>query len=38
MKVYHGSFIEIVETDESTELYKKDWTEIYELLKQELNG
>ncbi len=23
--------------DEATELYKKDWTEIYELLKKELN-
>ena len=27
MKVYHGT----------AEFYKKDWTEIYELLKKELN-
>ena len=38
VNIFYNSETLIQLTDESTELYKKDWTEIYELLKQELNG
>jgi len=48
MKVYHGSYTAIDRyytsntytqlADETTEFYKKDWTEIYELLKHELKN
>jgi hypothetical protein len=33
---YYTSNIYTQLADETTEFYKKDWTEIYELLKQEL--
>jgi len=34
---YYNSNVYTQLADETTEFYKKDWTEIYELLKQELN-
>jgi len=37
VNIFYNSEIFIQLTDESTKLYKKDWTEIYELLKQEQN-
>ena len=38
VNIFYNSETFIQLADESTELYKKNWTEIYELLKQELNG
>ena len=37
VNIFYNSETFIRLTDESTELYKKNWTEIYELLKQELS-
>lgn len=38
VNIFYNSDTFVQLTDENTELYKKDWTEIYELLKQELSN
>ena len=37
VNIFYNSNTLVQLTDETTELYKKDWTEIYKLLNQELN-